>query len=306
MINFPLFPDQASTIAGQVDTLFYVLLGVSTVIVFIVFGLILFFAIRYRKGNNVNRVRQYGGEMRLEIFWTGATLGVGLVVFAWAANLFFAESRPPSNALEIYVVGQQWMWKIQHPDGQREINELHIPVGVPVKLIMISQDVIHSFYVPDFRVKADLLPGRYTTLWFEASKPGEYHLFCAEYCGAQHAGMGGTVYALDPAAYQQWLSSSEPSLASVGEGLFQKYGCVSCHLVDGSGTGPSLVGIFGTTVQFEDGRTATVDESYLRRSILNPQADIVAGYSGVMPTFEGQLSEEELVQLIDYVKSLEP
>jgi cytochrome c oxidase subunit 2 len=229
-----------------------------------------------------------------------------MVMFFWGASLYFTAMRPPEDALEVYVVGKQWMWHFQHLEGRREINELHVPVGRPVKLIMTSQDVIHSFYVPAFRIKMDVVPGRYTTTWFEAIKTGEYHLFCAEYCGTAHAGMGGRVWVLKPTQYEQWLGGGigEEPLAMAGERLFEQLGCGTCHRADAAGRGPMLHGLFGTPVQLQTGETVRADERYLRASILNPRAHIVAGYPPIMPPYEGQISEEGLVQIIAYIKAL--
>jgi cytochrome c oxidase subunit 2 len=208
--------------------------------------------------------------------------------------------------MEIYVVGKQWMWKVQHQDGAREINELHVPVGRPVKLIMGSEDVIHSFFIPDFRAKADVIPGRYNTMWFTASKPGRYHLFCTQYCGAKHSNMIGWVTAMDAGDYQAWLSggSSGGSMADSGAKLFQDLACASCHLENGQGRGPVLKGIYGHQVLLQTGESVIVDDAYIRESILSPQAKIVAGFSTTMPTFQGLVTEEQLLQLIAYVKSL--
>jgi cytochrome c oxidase subunit 2 len=229
-----------------------------------------------------------------------------MVIFVWGARLYVAMSHPPDDALEVAVVGQQWMWKFQYPEGQRAINELHVPVGHPVRLTMTSQDVIHSFYVPAFRIKMDVVPGRYTTTWFEATRPGEYHLFCAEYCGTVHAGMGGRVVVLPPAQYQQWLSGGRDAdpMARVGQRLFQELGCEACHRAGSDSRGPSLRGVFGTPVQLQNGEVVRADETYIRESILNPRAKVVAGYPPIMPAFQGQISEEGLLQLIAYIKSL--
>jgi cytochrome c oxidase subunit 2 len=215
-------------------------------------------------------------------------------------------ASPPKETLNIYVVGKQWMWKFQHLDGQREINELHVPVGRDVKLIATSEDVIHDFFVPEFRVKADVLPGRYITLWFHATKPGRYHLFCAEYCGTKHSGMIGSVVVMEPAEYQTWLSggAAEGSLASGGEKLFAELACITCHRSDTQGRGPVLNGLFGKTVMLEGGGSLTADEGYIRESILNPAAKITAGFQPIMPTFQGLVTEEQLLQLVEYVKSL--
>ncbi len=229
-----------------------------------------------------------------------------MVIFAWGAQVYFDNSTPPEGAMEVYVTGKQWMWKLQHPEGQREINELHIPVGRPVKLIMATEDVIHSFYIPAFRIKHDVVPGRYEYMWFTANKAGQYHLFCAEYCGNQHSGMIGWIYAMEPAAFEAWLSGpgGEGSMASRGEKLFQQYGCSTCHLLDTQGRCPNLRGVFGNPVKLTDGTQVTADEAYVRESILNPRAKTVAGFEQLMPTFQGQINEEGLLQLIAYIRSL--
>jgi cytochrome c oxidase subunit 2 len=231
-----------------------------------------------------------------------------MVIFAWSANVYFNMARPPDESMEIYAVGKRWMWKFQHIGGRREINELHVPIGRPVKVTMTSEDVIHDLYLPNFRVKADVIPGRYSTIWFEATKRGEYHLLCAEYCGTKHSAMIGRVVVMEPTEYQAWLSGGggEMSLAARGERMFQELACHTCHLPDASGRGPSLQGLFGSQVKLADGRTVTADEGYVRESILNPQAKLVAGYQPLMPTFQGLVNEEALMGLIEYVKSLPP
>src|SRR5476651_264319 len=304
--GIPLFPEQASTIAGRVDALYFFLLAISVFFSLLIAGLIVFYAIRYRRrdANSVGEVIH--GGMALEIAWTVIPFLISMVIFVWGASVFFAMSSPPAETLNIYVVGKQWMWKFQHLDGQREINELHVPVGRPVKLIMTSEDVIHDVFVPAFRVKADVLPGRYTNIWFQPTKPGRYHLFCAEYCGTRHSGMIGEVIVMEPADYQAWLSggSAEGSLASVGGKLFKDLACNTCHRPDAQGRGPVLDGLFGSTVTLQSGETMTVDEAYVRESILTPAAKVTAGFQPIMPTFQGLVSEEQLLELIEYVKSL--
>jgi cytochrome c oxidase subunit II len=228
------------------------------------------------------------------------------VIFVWGAIIYFQMRTPPRDAAEIYVVGKQWMWKIQHVEGQREINELHVPVDRDVKLIMTSQDVIHSFFVPEFRVKQDVVPGRYTTLWFKATQTGTYHLFCTQYCGTQHSGMIGDVVVMNPIDYQNWMSGGTVtgSLAQNGQTLFQQLGCSTCHRFDVQGRGPNLIGAFGKPVQLQDGRTVMADENYVRESILVPTAKVVSGFQPIMPSFQGQVSEEQLTALVAYVKSL--
>lgn len=302
----PLFPEQASTVAGRVDALYYYLVGVSVFFSVLIFLLVFYFAVKYRRRDPNYVPPAIHGSTRLEVFWSVVPLALAMVMFGWGAKLFFEMQRPPAETLEIQVVGKQWMWKIQHPQGPREINELHVPVGVPVKLTMISEDVIHSFYIPAFRVKMDVLPGRYTTLWFEATKTGEYHLFCAEYCGTQHSGMIGRVVVMEPLDYQNWLAGGPPaeSLEQAGERLFSQMQCNTCHFAGPGARGPLLEGVFGSPVRLADGRTVTADENYVRESILNPAAKVVAGYRPVMPTYAGQLSEEQVLQLVAYIKSL--
>jgi cytochrome c oxidase subunit 2 len=244
--------------------------------------------------------------MRLELVWSVIPLGISMIFFFWGAALYFKMQNAPENATPLYVVGKQWMWKIQHPEGQREINELHVPVGVPVKLIMTSEDVIHSFYVPAFRVKMDVLPGRYTELWFTPTVVGEYRLFCTEYCGTKHAGMGGRVIVMEPADYQAWLAGAPPgeTLEEAGGRLFKQFNCNTCHEQGPRARGPALENILGRVVQLEGEGRVTVDDAYLRESILQPSAKVVAGYESVMPSYQGQISEEGILQLIAYVKSL--
>jgi cytochrome c oxidase subunit II len=302
---FSLFPEQASTLAARVDALFSFLMAVSVFFATLIFLLIILFAIKYRRRLPAEQPRSRLGNLSLELLWTIIPLGLTLVMFFWGASLYFTTFRPPEGALEIFVVGKQWMWKLQHPEGQREIDELHIPVGRPIKLTMTSEDVIHSFFVPAFRIKKDVLPGRYTSLWFEATKPGEYHLFCTQYCGTQHAGMIGRVVVMKPVDYQRWLGGAAgESLVSAGEKLFQQEGCQGCHRADGSGLGPSLLGVFGRPVQLQSGETVIANEDYIRESILNPMAKIVTGYQPIMPTFQGRISEEALMRIIAYIKSL--
>jgi cytochrome c oxidase subunit II len=308
--RFRIFPEQASTLAPQTDALLLFLLAVTTFFVVLIAGMIIVFMIRYRRRDPDEIPESVHGSLALEIAWTVPPLVIVMVIFFWGASLFATIQRPPDDAINIDVVGKQWMWKLQHMEGRREINELHIPVGKPVKLTMTSEDVIHSFFVPAFRTKQDAVPGRYTTTWFEATKPGTYHLFCAEYCGTIHSGMIGHVIAMEPAEFQAWLQTGEAgavppvSPAAAGEALFQAQGCGSCHAAGAEQRGPQLAGLFGTTVHFEGGGTTVADENYLRESILDPQAHLVAGYQAIMPTYQGLLSEENVMQLIAYLKTL--
>ena len=304
-LGFPIFPEQASTLAPRVDALYLFLIGVSTLFAGLIFVLLFYFVIKYRRRSEAEQPLPVVGALRLELVWTVIPLGLTMGMFLWGASLYFTTMRPPNDALEIYVVGKQWMWYFQHVEGLREIDELHVPIGRPVKLIMTSQDVIHSLYVPAFRIKMDVVPGRYTTIWFEATKTGDYHLFCAEYCGTAHAGMGGSVHVLSPTQYEQWLGGGgerEP-MAMAGERLFEQLGCGSCHRADAGGRGPVLRGLFGKPVQLATGERVIADERYLRDSILNPQGQIVAGYPPIMPPYAGQISEEGLLQIVAYIKS---
>lgn len=306
MWDFPLLPEAASSTAAEVDALFWILIGVASVFGGIITAGLVYFNIRYRKNSKASRAGAVSEHLPLELLWSIVPLVISAGIFGWGAKLYFDIHVPPENAREVYVVGKQWMWKIQHPQGNREINELHVPVGVPIKLVMTSQDVIHSFFVPAFRIKQDVLPGRYTTTWFEATKPGEYHLFCAEYCGTSHASMKGRVVVMKQEEFERWLAGSrqEESMTASGDQLFRQFGCVTCHSQTSQERGPSLHGLFGSTVRLADGSTVTADERYIRESILNPGAALVAGYKPLMPTYAGQMSQEQLFQIIEYVKSL--
>jgi cytochrome c oxidase subunit 2 len=269
-------------------------------------GSIIFFALRYRSGRNVDRTGRINESFKIEFSWSFIPFLMAMGIFTWSAVVYYNYASAPADALEIYVIGKQWMWHAQHPSGKTEINSLHVPVNQPVKLIMTSQDVIHDFYIPEFRVKQDVLPGRYTTLWFEATKTGEYHLFCAEYCGTEHAKMGGSVFVMDELEYQRWLiGAAGQSMAEAGKALFEQRGCISCHSEQPGSIGPHVAGLFGATIELADGRTALADEAYLRESIVEPQAKVVAGYPPIMPTYDGIISEEGILQLVAYIKSLE-
>ena len=304
----PLVPDSASTFSWQVDALYFYLSGVTLFFSLLISAVLIFFVIRYRRRTPWEIPRPVAGSHKLETVWTVIPFLIAMTMFAWGARVYFNQYKTPADAVEIYVVGKQWMWKLQHATGQREINELHIPVGRKIKLIMTSEDVIHDFFVPAFRTKADVVPGKYTTLWFEATTPGTYHLFCAEYCGMNHSGMTGSVIVMEPREFDNWLSGNTGSMtpATAGQQLFQTLGCVSCHGANGEGgRGPTLAGIFGKMTQLQSGESVRVDEVYVRESILNPQAKIVAGFGPIMPTFQGQISEDQLLQLVAYIKSLQ-
>jgi cytochrome c oxidase subunit 2 len=303
----PLVPDSASTFSWKVDALYFYLSGVTLFFALLISSVLIFFVIRYRRRTPYEIPRPIAGSHKLETLWTIIPFVIAMTMFGWGAQVYFQQYKPPANAIEVYVVGKQWMWKLQHATGQREINQLHIPVGRKIKLIMTSEDVIHDFFVPAFRTKMDVVPGKYTTMWFEATTPGTYHLFCAEYCGMNHSGMTGSIIVMEPREFDNWLSGNAGSgtPAAAGQQLFQSLGCASCHGANGEGgRGPTLAGVFGQKTQLQTGDSVTVDEGYVRESILNPQAKLVAGFGAIMPTFQGQITEDQLMQLVAYIKSL--
>jgi cytochrome c oxidase subunit II len=304
--RIPLFPPSASTVSGDVDGLYFLLIGVSVFFATLIWVLIFVFIVRYRRRPEWNRAVAIEGSLTLELLWTFIPLVVALTIFVWGARLFFHMTRVPAATMRIDVTGKQWMWKLQHPTGQREINELHVPAGAPIELRMISEDVIHSFFVPAFRIKRDVVPGRYATTWFEATRPGKYHLFCAEYCGAKHSSMIGTVHVLELVDYERWLSGAigSESPRETGEKLFSSLRCDTCHNPSSGARGPDLAGLFGSTVQLEGGGAETVDADYVRRSVLDPTAQIVRGFQPLMPTYAGQVSEEQVLALVAYIESL--
>ena len=290
--------------ASRVDALYIFLLIVTGMMTLLIFICLVYFAARFRSRPGV-RAEQIEGSTALEVTWSTIPFLIFMVIFAWGAVVYFKERTPPSDSTEVYVVAKQWMWKLEHAEGQREINELHVPVGRDVRMIMTSQDVIHSFFIPAFRIKQDVLPGRYTVAWFRATKPGVYHLFCAEYCGTQHSGMVGSIVVLEPAQYETWMNGgSTGPLSATGEKIFAELGCSTCHRSDTQGRGPNLHGVFGKPVQLEDGRTVTADENYLRECILDPGTKRVKGFQPIMPTFQGLVSEEQVNALIAYIKSI--
>ena len=304
--NLPFFPEAASAQAGQVDAVFFFMVAVTAFFSVLIAALVVIFAIKYKRKHDDEIGEPNHGSLALELLWTVIPFCITMVMFGWGAKVFFDLTRPPVGATEIYIVGKQWMWKAQHMEGMREINELHVPIGRPVKLIMGSEDVIHSFYIPAFRVKADVIPGRYNTMWFEATKPGTYHLFCAEYCGTKHSGMIGSIIAMEPAAFEAWMGGgkAEDSPVAAGAKLFQDLACITCHRSGAQGRGPILTNVFGHAVELQGGAKVVADEAYIRESILNPQAKVVNGFQPVMPTFQGLVTEEQLLQLIAYVRSL--
>lgn len=306
--NFPLAPPAASNFAGEYDAIFYALLALTILFTLIVLVGVVLFTVRYRRGTKFDRSRPIYEDLRLELSWTITPLILGVIVFFFGANLFVKMRTPPKDAQEIFVIGKQWMWHVQHADsGVRENNTLHVPVGKPVKLTMISQDVIHAFYIPAFRVQMHVVPGRYTSMWFTATKAGEYHLFCNMYCGTQHSEMGGKVVAMEPAKYAEWVANGgngQPALTmeQAGARTFARLGCNNCHGAESNLRGPTLVNIAGTT-RPTSGGNVKADDAYLRESILTPWQKLTKGYGQTMPTYAGQLSEEDVLNLIAYVKS---
>jgi len=304
---FPFIPEQASSVAGEVDALFLFILGVTGVFAAGIWIAMFYFAIRYRRKAPDERPPEIHGSLVLELTWTIVPFLLMSVMFVWGAKVFFHLNRPPDDAMTVSVVGKRWMWKLQHPTGQREIGELHVPVGRAVKLVITSEDTLHSFFVPAFRIKKDAVPGRYNIAWFRATKTGSFHLFCAEYCGTEHSKMTGRVVVMEPEEYQVWLAGGPVPDSPVlqGERLFTELNCITCHRPDSAGRGPVLNGIFGRPVALASGERVVADEAYVRESILSPAAKVVAGYQPVMPTYLGQVSEDQLIALVAYVGSLQ-
>jgi cytochrome c oxidase subunit 2 len=308
IFGIPIFPEQASSFAADVDALYFFVIAVSAFFSLVVAVFVIVFAIKFHRTRIGDVGARIEGNLAMELLWSVIPTIIVMVMFGWGASVYYHLRRMPDEAMHIYAVGKQWMWKFQHLEGQREINELHIPAGRRIKITVTSEDVLHSLYFPAFRTKIDAIPGRYMELWFEATTPGTYHIFCAEYCGTNHSGMIGSVTVLEPTAYQSWLAGGggEGSLAERGAALFQQHACNTCHLDSGQGRGPSLQNIWGTRVELADGTTVVVDEAYVRESILNSQAKVVKGFQPLMPTFQGLISEEGLVALIEHVRSKSP
>lgn len=300
----PLFPPQASTVAVEVDALYALLVSITAFFTILVAGLFLFFGLRYRRKLESERPIQVHPPAWLEIAWSVVPLLICVVLFVWGVQLYFKIYTPPKDAVTIHVVGKRWMWKIQHMSGAREINELHVPVGVPIRLLLTSEDTIHAFSLPAFRIKRDAIPGTMTTTWFNATKVGSYHIFCAEYCGTKHSGMRGTVHVMEKDAYQRWLAGPNAGLPPAVQGakLFEELNCISCHRAGATQRGPVLEGVFGTTVELKGGGKVLADDAYIRESIVNPTAKIVNGYEPLMPVYLGQLSEEQVNALLTYVR----
>jgi cytochrome c oxidase subunit 2 len=306
--EMPLYPEQASNFAGSVDALMVYITAICLFFAVLITAAVIFFFFKYRRKHPEEVGAPIHGDMRLETLWIVVPLFLALTMFGWGAVVYVDYRRVPLDTLDIYVIGKQWMWKIQQPTGLREINELHVPVGRNIKLILASEDVIHDFSVPAFRVKMDVVPGHYNTMWFRPTKAGRYHFFCQQYCGTNHALMGGWVTVMEPMDYAAWLSGSSDASANpvlAGEKLFVEKACTTCHIANGTGRAPSLNGVYDGKVLLADGSTVTADDGYIRESILNPQAKIVAGYQPLMPSFQGQLTEEQIIDLTEYIKSLQ-
>jgi cytochrome c oxidase subunit 2 len=305
--SIPLFPPGASTVSTEMDLLYAFIVAVCAFFTVLVVAVMVYFTMKYRRTRPDGVGADIHGSIVLELTWTFIPFVLALIMFGWGASLFYRLSRPPKDSMEMTVVGKQWMWKVQHPEGVREINELHVPVGRPVRLSIGSEDVIHDFAIPAFRVRMDAVPGKLTTMWFEATQTGEFHIYCDQYCGTRHSQMIGVVYAMAPQDYAAWIAGGRATMTPVqsGEQLFTQFQCNTCHKPDGSGRGPSLLGVFGKTVTLSDGRKIVADENYLRESIVNSQAKVVQGYQPIMPAFQGLMTEEQLLQVIAYIKSLE-
>jgi cytochrome c oxidase subunit 2 len=305
-MTFPIFPAAASRVAEQTDHLYWGLIVMSLVALLIVICPLAYFLIKYRQNKPADRSPARLPQNTIEITWTLVPTVVMLCFYAWAARQYLVIERPPPGAMEIHVIGKQWMWKVQHLEGNREINELHVPAGRVVKLIMTSQDVIHSFYLPEFRIKQDVVPGRYTTQWFKAARPGKYHIYCSEFCGTHHSGMIGWVEVMNPAAYEDWLERGRPgsTLIQQGEQLYRELGCSGCHSGSSVVRSPPLEGVFNKPVPLNGGELVIADEMYLRDSILFPAKQIAGGYTNLMPSFQGRITEDELLKIVSYLKSL--
>jgi cytochrome c oxidase subunit 2 len=303
--GFRLLTPEASAGAARTDALFVALVILCGVMAVAIATLIVAFSVRYRRGAKVDRSRAPSGKLPLEIGWVVTPLVIFIGIFAWSTWDYVQTTRAPADALPVYVVAKQWMWKLEQQGGRREINELHVPLGQPVRLVMTSQDVIHSFFVPAFRLKQDVVPGRYTTLSFTPTRLGDFHLFCAEYCGSEHSAMIGRVVVMTPADFGRWLAAgkSQPGLAERGFALYRSRGCSGCHEPASTVHAPSLDGLLGRTVHLQDGRSLVADENYVRDSILVPLKDVVAGFEPVMPSFAGQLDEEQIESIVAYIRS---
>ncbi|HEY4067579.1 MAG TPA: cytochrome c oxidase subunit II [Burkholderiaceae bacterium] len=307
--GFELLTRAASSIAGRTDALFLTMLAICGTMALALALLIVWFSVRYRDGAHADRSDPPSHANGLEAAWTIAPMLLFIGIFAWAAHDYIDERRVPAEALPVYVVAKQWMWRLQHGNGRQEINELHVPIDRPVVLVLASQDVIHSFFVPAFRLKQDVVPGRYTRLWFTATRLGDFRILCSEYCGTQHSGMLGHVIVMRDADYAQWLASGpaphgDPTPARLGEAVYRRLACASCHGADSSVHAPPLHGLYGRVVALDGGERVLADDEYLRESIVAPKRRTVAGQPALMPSYRGQVGEEDLQNLIAYLRSI--
>jgi cytochrome c oxidase subunit II len=304
---FAFLPEQASEYAARVDSLYLFLTVVSVLFTLLAAVLVIVFVVRYRRRSEADQPAPPHADSTLEILSGGFLFVLLMIMFGWGAKLYFEQNRPPADCMEILVTGKQWMWKVQHPQGKKEIDNLHIPVGQNIKITMTSEDVIHDFFIPAFRVKNDAVPGRYTSIWFKPNKIGTYRLFCAEYCGTEHSYMGGWVYVMSQADYEKWVrgaSATQETPAQAGARLFTKFACITCHAGLPGQLGPNLAGVPGSKVKLKGGAEVVADDSYLRESIMDSQAKVVDGFNPVMPVFKGQVTEEQVMQLVAYIKTL--
>lgn len=301
-----LWPVAASAKAVETDQLILAFTVLTLALTVPVFIAITWFALRYREGSEADRSPSGIRSNLIEISWMLIPFLLTLVFFVWGARVFVESKNPPPDAMVVEVIGRQWMWKFQHPTGQSEINDLHLPIGQPIKLRIISQDVIHALYLPAVRMQVAALPDRYTEMWFKADKVGTFHLYCSEYCGTDHSVMGGKVTFMNPGDYQDWLvhAGAQQGIVAAGRALYEAYGCASCHEPGSPVKAPSLAGLYGSKVALADGRTVVADDEWLRQKILNPNGDKLAGGGKqVMPSFAGRIPEDELNRIVDFIKA---
>ena len=305
--SLPLFPPNASSVSTEMDLLYAFIVAVSAFFTVVVVAAMVYFTVKYRRKHPTDVGADIHGSLILELIWTFIPFVLAMIMFAWGASLFYRLARPPKDAMEITVVGKQWMWKVEHPEGIREINELHVPINRDIKITLGSEDVIHDFGIPAFRVRMDAVPGKLTTEWFNATELGQYRIYCDQYCGTRHSAMIGVVYVMTPQDYANWLAGGKGTMTPVDQGaqLFTQYQCGTCHKSDNTGRGPSLNNIIGRTITLTNGQRIVADDNYLRESIVNSQTKVVQGYQPIMPAFQGSMTEEQLLQLVAYIKSLD-
>lgn len=305
-----VMPDQASTLAPGIDGLFWFITFINTIFFIVIAAGVVIFVKRYRRRGPDEITPHITHNQKLEIAWSVGPLFILIAIFFWGFHGFMRAQIAPANAMEIQVKAKKWVWEFEYPDGMRSLNSFHVPLNRPVRLVMTSEDVLHSFFVPTFRAKMDIIPNRYTEVWFEPTKAGVHQIFCTEYCGKGHSDMLAKVHVDDEATYQRWLKEGDEEiqkmpLKELGRLVWENRGCATCHSIDGTrGQGPTWKGIYGTNRPFTDGTSAVADENYIRQSILEPNAKVVQGYEPVMPTFQGLLRDREVLGAIEYIKSL--